>query len=146
MKVAGKKRKCGICGKKFNANLHNQRYCPEECRCTARRNKAYKWYQKNKENKKKKVLEEKRCRYCYELFIPTCQQQIFCCDKCRREEYKKRFPARKELQRIEVKDNKKSEKTLADINKIAKSKGLTYGQYMILLQTEKDRKERAKIS
>ena len=64
----------------------------------------------------------------------------------RREEYKKRFPARKELQRIEVKDNKKSEKTLADINKIAKSKGLTYGQYMILLQTEKDRKERVKIS
>ena len=92
------------------------------------------------------MLEEKRCRYCYELFIPTCQQQIFCCDKCRREEEKKRFPARKELQRIEVKDNKKSEKTLADINKIAKSKGLTYGQYMILLQTEKDQKERAKIS
>lgn len=91
MKVAGKKRKCGICGKKFNANSHNQRYCSEECRCTARRNKAYKWYQKNK-------------------------------------------------------DNKKSEKTLADINKIAKSKGLTYGQYMILLQTEKDRKERVKIS
>ena len=50
MKVAGKKRKCGICGKKFNANSHNQRYCSEECRCTARRNKAYKWYQKNKEN------------------------------------------------------------------------------------------------
>lgn len=101
---------------------------------------------KIKKIKRKRVLEEKRCRYCYELFIPTCQQQIFCCDKCRREEYKKRFPARKELQRIEVKDNKKSEKTLADINKIAKSKGLTYGQYMILLQTEKDRKERAKIS
>ena len=41
MKVAGKKRKCGICGKKFNANSHNQRYCSEECRCTARRNKAF---------------------------------------------------------------------------------------------------------
>lgn len=60
MKVAWKKRKCGICGKKFNANSHNQRYCSEACRCTARRNKAYKWYQKNKENKKKKGVGRKK--------------------------------------------------------------------------------------
>ena len=35
---------------------------------------------------------------------------------------------------------------LASFNDEAKHMGLTYGQYMIFLQTEKDQKERAKIS
>lgn len=44
---------------------------------------------------------------------------------------------------------KKKEKhmgELASFNDEAKHMGLTYGQYMIFLQTEKDQKERAKIS
>lgn len=46
-------------------------------------------------------------------------------------------------------EEKKKEKhmgELASFNDEAKQMGLTYGQYMIFLQTEKDRKERAKIS
>lgn len=35
---------------------------------------------------------------------------------------------------------------LASFNDKAKKLGLSYGQYMIFLQTEKDREERAKIS
>ena len=69
MKVAGKKRKCGICGKKFNANSHNQRYCSEECRCTARRNKAYKWYQKNKENKSSGYFSDKKLNELFEQYL-----------------------------------------------------------------------------
>lgn len=34
---------------------------------------------------------------------------------------------------------------IATFNDKAKQMGLTYGQYMIFLQTEKDREERAKI-
>lgn len=90
--------------------------------------------------------EEKRCVHCYELFIPTSKKQIFCCDECRRNEYKRTYPARKELKPTKIEIEKAPKKTLADINKIAKSMGLTYGQYMIFLQTENDRKERAKIS
>lgn len=88
--------------------------------------------------------EEKRCRHCYELFIPTSKRQIFCCKECRRNEYK--YPARRELKSVKVEIKSQPEKTLAGINKIAKDMGLTYCQYMIFLQTEKDREERAKIS
>ena len=46
-------------------------------------------------------------------------------------------------------EEKKKEKhmgELASFNDKAKKLGLSYGQYMIFLQTEKDREERAKIS
>lgn len=144
--MAAKIRKCKMCGKSFKPVSKKNIYCSNECRDTAKRKRAERYYKEKKKQKKTEMLEEKRCRHCYELFLPSSRRQIFCCDECRREEYKKSFPARKELKNIVVKDNKKSEKTLADINKIAKSKGLSYGQYMIFLQAKKDREERAKIS
>ena len=56
---------------------------------------------------------------------------------------------KKEKHRKRQKEWRKKEKhmgELANFNDKAKKLGLSYGQYMIFLQTEKDREERAKIS
>ena len=57
--------------------------------------------------------------------------------------YKKRKRQKKVSKVKEKKEVHMGE--IATFNDKAKQMGLTYGQYMIFLQTEKDREERAKI-
>ena len=58
----------------------------------------------------------------------------------------KKIKTQKKAKRMEEKKKEKHMGELANFNDKAKKLGLSYGQYMIFLQTEKDREERAKIS
>ena len=80
------------------------------------------------------------------------RNQHYCSVECREYERKKRhaqmYKKRKTQKKLkeEEKKRKKNKEVhlgeLAAFNNKAKQMGLTYGQYMIFLQTEKDREER----
>lgn len=75
----------------------------------------------------KPTQKKKKCKGCGIKFIARSGHQIYCSQECREKECKKRCAKRYQKRKAE-------------------KKGLSYGQYMILLQIEKDREERVKIS
>lgn len=105
----------------------------------------------------KKLGEKKECKGCGKMFIVASRNQAYCTVECRERKRKKRevemYKKRKMQKKLKEAEEKKKNKNkevhlgeLAAFNDKAKQMGLTYGQYMIFLQTEKDREERAKIS
>ena len=99
--------------------------------------------------KKKKI----KCKVCGENFLTSRSTQKYCSKECYAEARKKKCADRYQKIKIQkkVEGAKKKKKTthmgeLASFNDKAKKLGLSSGQYMIFLQTEKDREERAKIS
>lgn len=97
--------------------------------------------------------EKSKCIGCGKQFTVNARNQHYCSVECREYERKKRHAqmykkrkTQKKAKRMEEKKKEKHMGELASFNDEAKHMGLTYGQYMIFLQTEKDQKERAKIS
>lgn len=94
-------KKCLGCGKEYKPNACNQQYCSIECR-----------------NRKKPRF----CLFCGSKLNGV--QKKYCNSKCRNEYLKanKNTVTRKAIRRKKT--------SLADINKKARSEGLSYGQYM----------------
>ena len=76
----------------------------------------------------KQTKKKSKCIGCGKQFTVNARNQHYCSVECREYERKKRH-----AQMLGE---------LAAFNDKAKQMGLTYGQYMIFLQTEKDREER----
>lgn len=93
---------------------------------------------------------EKMYRMC-KTFTVSAKNQVYCTVECRENERRKRHAEMYKKRKRQKKVSKVKEKKevhmgeIATFNDKAKQMGLTYGQYMIFLQTEKDREERAKI-
>lgn len=105
--------------------------------------------ERSRETDKEKV----KCIGCGKQFTVNARNQHYCSVECRENERKKRHAqmykkrkTQKKAKRMEEKKKEKHMGELASFNDKAKKLGLSYGQYMIFLQTEKDREERAKIS
>lgn len=101
----------------------------------------------------KQTKKKSKCIGCGKQFTVNARNQHYCSVECREYERKKRhaqmYKKRKTQKKAKRMEEKKKEKHMgefASFNDEAKHMGLTYGQYMIFLQTEKDQKERAKIS
>ena len=93
----------------------------------------------------KQTKKKSKCIGCGKQFTVNARNQYYCSVECREYERKKR-KTQKKAKRMEEKKKEKHMGELASFNDKAKKLGLSYGQYMIFLQTENDRKERAKIS
>lgn len=95
---------------------------------------------------------EKKCIGCGKTFTVSAKNQVYCTVECRENERRKRHAEMYKKRKRQKKVSKVKEKKevhmgeIATFNDKAKQMGLTYGQYMIFLQAEKDREERAKIS
>lgn len=101
----------------------------------------------------KQTKKKSKCIGCGKQFTVNARNQHYCSVGCREYERKKRHAqmykkrkTQKKAKRMEEKKKEKHMGELASFNDKAKKLGLSYGQYMIFLQTEKDREERAKIS
>ncbi len=100
----------------------------------------------------KQTKKKSKCIGCGKQFTVNARNQHYCSVECREYERKKRhaqmYKKRKTQKKLkeEEKKRKKNKEVhlgeLAAFNNKAKQMGLTYGQYMIFLQTEKDREER----
>ena len=73
-------------------------------------------------------LRNVQCNYCKNYFETTCNNAKYC-SECRKEvrknyisEYKKKEKLKKELEKKEV--------TLADVSRLAREQGMTYGKYV----------------
>lgn len=100
------------------------------------------------------MRKKRNCKVCGVKFVTKSGNQVYCSEECREKERKKRYTemyqkrkAQKKVMKLE--QNKKKKKTfkgeLAIFNQRAKEMGLSYGQYMIFLQTERDKAKRAKM-
>lgn len=95
------KMQCPVCGSIFERNRPNQYYCSVKCR---------------KQNSKKAFYH---CEYCGKVYEQAYTSK-YCSEECKnkaRAHTKKRGRPKKKL-------------TLAEIDRLAKAEGLTYGQYV----------------
>ena len=101
---------CRYCRKKFIPPTANARYCSEDCRLEA---------QKERDRQKK---EMKTCLRCGKRFEAPFRSSRWYCDEC-----KKREKIQEERKR---KPEKQDRKARAEKMRKIKESGLTYGQYM----------------
>lgn len=98
-------------------------------------------------------MEKRKCKVCGDTFFTNRSTQKYCSKECYAEARKKKcadryrkIKAQKKAERAKEKKKNKNKEVhigeLAAFNDKAKQMGLTYGQYMIFLQTKKDREER----
>ena len=71
--------KCKVCGKEFQPNHGNQKYCSSECKTIAKNLLDHQYY---KHKKQEKIIELVECEYCHETFIPTHGNQKYCSSNC----------------------------------------------------------------
>lgn len=90
----------------------------------------------------------KECKNCGNPFEPKNQQQMYCCEKCRlsarRDTYQRKYLRKCRQKKLEAETNerkKKAEKQnlLAEMNRLAKAAGMSYGQYMAVLRMQRMR-------
>ena len=101
---------------------------------------------------KERKKERKKCKGCGVKFTAKSGHQIYCTIECRENERRKRYAnmyqkrkAQKKVKKAEENKKNKNKGELAILNEKAREMGLSYGQYTVFLQTEKDREEKAKI-
>lgn len=69
---------CVVCGKEFQAQKTTKKYCSKNCENAMRR---MKWASRSKEEKEQKLMPEKKCPICNNLFHPktaAANQRIVC--------------------------------------------------------------------
>ena len=82
------------------------------------------------------LTEQRECKHCGKLFLPSGGAQKYCSKECCDEEAKIRDNANREQSeqnkkiREYLKESSKRRKILVNINAEAKKEGLTYGQYV----------------
>lgn len=104
---------CEACGKKFESDVSYQKYCSHKCAVT-----AYQIKRKGEIFRQRFNKEKYTCRWCGKQFDSNTPVE-FCSAACRKAHRRKKKT-----------DNKKNMKEIARINELARSEGLTYGQYL----------------
>ena len=85
---------CALCGKEFLRTYGGQKYCSEECREKAKKEREKKYYQRTKA----KILPIS-CPECGRNFLPVSRRQKYCCTLCTRQAgWKAQVQRRKEAQ------------------------------------------------
>lgn len=126
---------CPICGKTFHPRKEETRFCSMSC------------YNANRQAQIK-PKPEKRCAWCGKVFDPIHGAIKYCSDECRYQQHladaKQRYHDNKAATAHEKKaaraaargkaTTNKPKKTIAQIVREARERGMSYGQYMLLTQ------------
>lgn len=83
---------CPICGREFEPEKPQCKYCDDICRDIAikmRYNSVY----------KRKEFEPRKCEYCGKEFTPICKNQIYCSHKCKCKMLAHKMSLRRSLKR-----------------------------------------------
>lgn len=105
-----------------------------------------------KKAKKAENFTPKKCKFCGKIFIPTSRSQRYCDETCRnnfnyaerksvRSEYNKSIEAASEIDPYIPKD--KPNEGLVNIAVEARKAGMSYGQYVLYLQTHRKKENKA---
>lgn len=127
---------CPICGKTFHPKRESAIYCSWECFCETRPVTV------------KEKPEFKICKWCGKEFKPIHYGCVYCSDECRRlhhladvkqhyRENKKASTEEKKTARQMVtgkRDPVKPKKTIAQVVREARERGMSYGQYMLTVE------------
>ena len=128
---------CEQCGKLYVPTHHCNKYCSEECRYTAKKKRI-------RENNKKayekmKVKEDaKRCLVCRRWFKTNRKDVVTCspyCQEIRMKEWRKEYRKKKRIEETKKREITKP-MSIAEFNRRAREKGMTYGQYELYLRME----------
>lgn len=87
------------------------------------------------------IYEDRHCKYCGKLFTPKAIGQLYCCIDCRKLDYKENEPEEKRKRRLKqmqkpkqkTQAKKKKENRLTERAIAAKAAGMSYGQYVAML-------------
>ena len=99
-------KECKRCGKKFETDRNAKKFCSKQCRI------VYTYYGKKQ--------TEWECASCGKMFYSE-RKRKYCKPDCSRQNYIKPKPDRTQT---------KPKHTLAELNALARSEGLSYGQYL----------------
>ena len=134
---------CEMCGKVVEMRNYRQKYCPdcakEALRIRKRKNnKAYKQRLKDARPPADKTMVCRRCKKITDrkspsqLYCPECAKEVA------REWERKRYERAKQLEQMRERQNRQKAKHLAfaEIDKAARSLGMSYGQYTAMLRSK----------
>lgn len=71
----------------------------------------------------------KTCRHCGKEFVPQHQNCVYCSDECKREHYREYQRDYRQVYKSGTRSLPRG-RTLAEISKKAKARGMSYGQYV----------------
>lgn len=126
---------CTYCGKTFVTYDRRVKLCSAKCRSMAHKEAQDRGNLKKNMQRKAETqnrLKPKACAVCNKTFIPRSERQVCCCTACQNIRTKQqqrdwgKEPAKQEPEKL----------SLAEIDRIAKAHGMTYGQYILLKQQE----------
>lgn len=72
-------KQCSYCGKEFEHNRSNRKYCSEDCYKAVKNEKRKEYYKKSKYKSKSKI---KQCIHCGKTFEFTHANQKYCSKEC----------------------------------------------------------------
>lgn len=117
---------CIICNKKFTPANSRQKTCSMACRMEKQRRNFAEYYRRIN------PLEEKMCEGCGKTFMPKRTNQKYCTPECRGLDNKKvtaRKPSgNKSGQQSHLRPEVQQSGRIAEINRMARKQGLTYGE------------------
>ena len=123
-KWEGVLRQCPQCGREFQPKEIRNIYCSDKCRDKEIRQRRLEQYHMNRHG-------SKPCRVCGKMFEPTRSTQIYCGKECSRKAAKENEKEYQRQLREQKKEKpKKKVLSLAEINALAREKGMNYGEYV----------------
>ena len=114
-------KECKWCGKPFEHENVLKLYCTPECYNAANRERS---------RAKSSGAKEKQCVCCGKTFIQNGHKQVYCSSECRAEITRS---AVRERNKKKPKPKKKA-CALRDLNREAQKRGMSYGQYVAMLE------------
>lgn len=78
------------------------------------------------------MAEERKCKYCGQLFIPVTHRQFYCNESCRLERNRERSREQGKSNTIQRRKQKAKKAAIRDIAAEAKAAGMSYGQYVAM--------------
>ena len=91
----------------------------------------------------KKILPPKACIVCGKMFQPTTWQNITCSSDCKRKRknatnkaYMYDYLSIKQQAKKAAQEKERKPSTLAEINRSAKALGMSYGKYVLYLESQ----------
>ena len=118
---------CKYCGKTFKPISITQTYCSTDCRTAVNLERAKKNWAKQQAEKDPIT---KNCAYCGAEFIYTIHNKRYCSKKCA---YSVKYEYTKN-KRKEEKEKPKDIKSMAELQREAKERNMSYGIYRAWLE------------
>lgn len=132
---------CEQCGAVYMPTHHSNKYCSEECRYEAKKNRIKRNNRKAYEKVKKKE-EWKRCLVCRTRFKTVRSDVVTCspyCQSIRKREQQKGYRQTRKEER-KKKKNQQKPMSIAEFDRRAREMGLSYGHYELHLRREEQKR------